>query len=288
MSQPAMSSVTDLQKRLMSEVVAYIRDEGLCAGDTLNQLALAQKFGVSRTPLRAALQHLAAIGALKMQDKAVLVVDPSAVPETLKDPIEELVASISRLRHTSGIGMEVTENDLMRRLNASRGQVVAALRRMAALGLVVRKAGFGWKFEPPESRESRHEGYRLRLLIEPAALLEPKFRLEQNWLSAMQDRHRRFLDQPWRAELAIPFFETNAEFHLGLTEASGNRYFVQAIRQQIGLRRLRNYSWTVPVDRVARSGRDHLAVIEALLAGDRPEAARRMEAHISGTMAEYP
>lgn len=281
------SPPTDLQKRLMRSIVDYIRQSGLGSGDPLNQLLLAQRLGVSRTPIRAALQHLDTLGIVRVGD-GVHVVDPDLLSEAkLSDPVEEIITAISRDRHKDKIGIDVTENDLMRRYGASRAQIMAALRRMAALGMVARKPGFGWRFEPTETREARMEGYRIRLLVEPAMLIEPSFLCDSDKLREIRNRHREFLDRAWRADLAVEFFEANAEFHLTLAKFSNNRYFVQVINQQIGLRRLRNYSWSAPPTRVTQSTTDHIAVMDALLEGDQAKASNLLRHHIATTMDSY-
>lgn len=271
----------------MRSIVDYIRQSGLESGDPLNQLLLAERFGVSRTPIRAALQHLDTLGVVRVGD-GVHVADPDKLPEAdLADPVEELISAVSRDRHKDKIGIDITENDLMRRYEASRARVMAALRRMTSLGMVARKPGFGWRFEPTETREARLEGYRIRLLVEPAMLLEPSFVCDTDSLREIRNRHTNFLDWDWRDEMAVEFFEANAEFHLTLARFSNNRYLVQVVNQQIGLRRLRNYSWSEPSDRVARSTTEHIAVIDALLAGDAPTASRLLRQHIATTMEIY-
>lgn len=280
-------ALTDLQKRLIRSISDHIRDEGMAPGSAINQLALAEQLGVSRTPIRAALQHLQELGAVSI-DGGVHVADPAKLPSSeMSDPVEDLVFAISRDRHSGDLGSEVTENDLMRRYSASRGQVIAALRRMGTLGLVSRKAGFGWRFEPLETKEAQIEGYRLRLLVEPASFLEPGFAPDRAWLEDIRKRHNQVLGRKWRDEFAVPLFDMNAEFHQTLAEASNNRYFAQVVRQQIELRRLRNYSWRVPSSQAAQSSREHLIVLDALLDEDRLAASQGMAEHIRQTMAKF-
>ncbi len=48
--------------RLYAAIVDQIIDGGLRPGDALNEVALAERFGVSRTPVREAVQRLAMVG----------------------------------------------------------------------------------------------------------------------------------------------------------------------------------------------------------------------------------
>ncbi len=164
----------------------------------------------------------------------------------------------------------------MRRYDCQRSEVVAALRRLADLGIALRKPGFGWRFiGAADTTDARAASYRFRLALEPAALMEPGYAADPAWLAEMRAAHERVLRRRWQAADAVPFFEMNAAFHLGLVTFSGNRFFIQATEQQNGLRRLRNYSWRLGPERAAISCRDHLDIIAALEAATRrwPRAA---------------
>lgn len=279
---------TPLQRRLMRAIRDHVREARLGPGDTLSQLGLAERFGVSRSPVRAALSRLEALGVVEIADGTVRLTDPARFPELGPveggDPVEGLMAAIARSRHEGRLGRDVSESDLMRRLSRPRGEVVEALRRMAALGLVRRKPGFGWRFEEEPDRAARRESYRFRMIVEPAALREPGYAADRAWLVEARARHRRFAEAAPGPDQAIAFFELNAAFHRQLVAFSGNRFLIAAIDQQNSLRRLRNYSWRLDDDRVAESCADHIGVLDALIEGDTEGAARALHAHIESTM----
>jgi DNA-binding GntR family transcriptional regulator len=280
-----------LQRRLAAEIATLVRDEGMAAGASLNQLALAERFGVSRTPVRAALTLLAESGLIRFNPRGVEVANPqAALPAAAlgvaddDDPIETLIGAIARDRHHGQLPEDVTEADLMRRYGESRPSIVAALRRLAALGLVARKAGFGWRFlAGAETAQEKAAAYRFRLAIEPAALLEPGYAADPAWLDRMRRQHERYLRGAWRDQQAVAFFEMNAAFHQGLVAFSGNRFFIQATEQQNSLRRLRNYSWRLGPERVRISCEEHITVLDAVARADMAAAAAAMERHLSGT-----
>jgi len=288
----ATSTETQLQRQLMHAIAAHVRDTGLRPGDRLSLLALARRFGVSRSPVRAALARLSELGVVDQSDGQARVVDPDAAPDLAAspasvhspDPTEALMAAIARDHQEGRIGAEVSESDLMRRLGHGRAEIVAALRRMADLGLVQRKPGFGWRFADQMDPAARRESYRFRLILEPAALMEPGYCPDPAWLRDCRDRHRRYRDQRWQPDHAIGFFEMNAEFHRQLVAYAGNRWTLHAIEQQNSLRRLRNWSWRLDDERVRDSCIEHLAVLEALLAGDTGAAAEALRRHIQSTM----
>ena len=96
----------------------------------------------------------------------------------------------------------------------------------------------------------------------------------------MRRQHSAFLTRPWEDSLSVAFFETNAAFHEGLALASGNRFFVDAIRRLNRLRRLANYDWAYGPKRVEISCLEHLGILAALEAGDREGAAELMRKHL--------
>jgi DNA-binding GntR family transcriptional regulator len=287
MAAPAADTATTLQRELAWRIAGALRSGGAKPGDPVNQLALAKAFGVSRTPVRAALELLAETGFVRLGSRGVLVADPTAAvapPGEDEGSAPALIARLARDRHIGALAADVTEADLIRRYGASRAVLLEALRRLSNLGMVMRKPGFGWRFlVSSETRAEKQAAYRFRLAIEPAALLEPGFKADPRWIARMRADHRRYLALPWRDDMAVPFFEMNAAFHLGLVGFSGNRFFIQATEQQISLRRLRNYSWRIGEERVRVSCQDHLAILDALGAGDAGLASARMRQHLLDT-----
>jgi DNA-binding GntR family transcriptional regulator len=170
----------------------------------------------------------------------------------------------------------------MRRYGMGRTRLVQALVDLAELGMIERNAGHGWRFLPAiDNAEARAASYRFRLLIEPAALVEPGFAPAPRWIAEMQARHRAALAADWGPSSAVAFYEMNAAFHEGLVAASGNRFMLMAIQQQNRLRRLLNYDWPYGRERVIVSCREHLAILAALAAGARARAAKLLRDHLS-------
>ena len=73
----------------------------------------------------------------------------------------------------------VTVGGLVRRYDADRKTVLKALRKLSEDNLVERAPGQSWLFRPvPDGPDALAESYEFRLLLEPAALLTPGFRLD--------------------------------------------------------------------------------------------------------------
>ncbi|MGO4283308.1 GntR family transcriptional regulator [Bosea sp. TAB14] len=279
-----MTTPTRLQQEIAERILQMMRDDGLGAGARLNENGTAQRLGVSRTPVRAALDHLARQGVVRrLANKGIEVVAlPDATASVL--PPELIDLAMVRLAHERENGLlpdEVSELEVMRRYELGRPEAQKLLARLADLDMVERKPGYGWRFlHEPRDRRLRDESYRFRMVIEPMCMLEPDFRLEAGWIGEMRARHLEYLRSPWRESSSIAFYEMNAAFHEDLAAATGNRYFHSAVRRQNQLRRLSNYDWGLGFERVQVNCTEHLAMLDHLEAGENEVASALMRSHL--------
>jgi DNA-binding GntR family transcriptional regulator len=270
---------------LADRISALIHEQGLAAGARLNENQLAEQLGVSRTPVRAALEHLAGRGFVARQrhrgvELVALPPRPRAPPAPAEDG-DALLLRIARDRQRGRLADDVSENELMERYALGRPALRQALERLAEMGVVERKLGYGWRFATdPWDAAARHESYRFRITVEPAAIREPGFRLAPSWIGQMRAGHERFLTARWTEASSIAFFEMNAAFHEGIAAGSGNRFFVLAIQRQNRLRRLSNYDWKHGRERVEVNCREHLEILARIDAGDHELAALLMHRHL--------
>ncbi|MBX9907502.1 MAG: GntR family transcriptional regulator [Beijerinckiaceae bacterium] len=288
-SEKIGDSPTRLQQDLLGQIIGLIHQDGLRPGARLNENRLAQRLGVSRTPIRAALEHLAGGGYVERQpnrgmELLALPPEPDAA-EPAEGGEDDLIVRIAHDRGRDLLPLDISETELMRIYGASRQIVRAALERLADLDIVERKAGYGWRFlDTLQDRSARLESYRFRMLIETAAIVEPGFTLRPDWAEVMRRDHEMALAAAlagqWGPSSSVGFFEMNAAFHEGIGDASGNRYLAAAIRRQNRLRRLSNYDWTHGVARVVVNCREHLEILERLEARDHQVAAALMRRHL--------
>lgn len=289
----AAAGAPPLHRSLARDILRGLRARGALPGERLSRLALAKELGVSRTPVAGAVALLEALGVVETEGRAVRLRDAGLDPERLAPAAEDggeavaaLVVAMARDRRSGELPGEVSERLLQARYGAGRAVVAAALRRLAEVGAATRNRGHGWSFGPGyASAEDRAASYRFRMMVEPAGLLEPGFALPRGWAARTRAMHEAFLGRAWRKTDPVAFFETNAAFHRGLAEASGNRFLVQAVEQQNQLRRFANYDWRRGVERVRVFAAEHLGILDALEAGHREEAAERMHRHLAGTAA---
>jgi DNA-binding GntR family transcriptional regulator len=280
------SASTRLQSELQSDILNVIRVDLLAPGTRLGEVALAARLRVSRTPVRAALNHLAHRGLVRRGERGgYFVVEAAPVlhktPRPRPTHADRLFLAIACDRRAGKLAEDVSEGDLMRRYDVTRATVLQVLLRLSEVAAVQRKPGHGWCFLPTISDpEARAESYRFRQIIEPAALLEKGYRLAPAWIAEMRQKHREMLATPWSETISIALYEMNAQFHEGLVAGSHNRFLLLALQQQNRLRRFGNYDWTFGHERVVVSCREHLEILDRLDTGDQQGAVALMRQHL--------
>lgn len=286
---PDRPEPSKLQRKLASQIAQYVRDNQLGEGDQLTELGLAEALNVSRTPVRAALEHLAALGVVAPAGPRRgfhVTASPHQLDELTQetsqsDEEEGLYMRIAADYVASRLPEQFSEADMMRQYGVSRGALVRVLQRMSSERVIERNPGYGWRFAPLlRSMESHDESYRFRMVVEPAAILEASFALDPALAGRIRREHEAILATPPGQLSIVNFFEVNAGFHEFLAACSGNHFLLQAVQLQNQLRRFLSYSWTYGQDRVAASCHEHMAILDALEAGDREWAAALMRRHL--------
>lgn len=281
-----MIQPNQLALELSGKVVQFCRDRQLRAGDRLAERKLAEAFGVSRSPIRAALRVLEERSIVRRQQRAhVLAVDASDLGDlSLEVPpaaAEELYVRILRDRFADRLPEQVSEADLLRDYGTTRSTLVKTLMRLNHDGHVSRSAGRGWIFhETLGTVEAYRASYEFRLAIEPAALSSPNYRVEKARAQALLDRHLEFLRSGPETISAAQWFALDAELHEMLASFSGNEFFLQGIQIQNRLRRVVEIESFYANERVKDSFEEHIAILEALLKDDRTWAATLLTRHL--------
>lgn len=277
-----------LQIDLARRIFERIRDLGWGVGARVSVPELARAFGVSRSPVSAALDLLVERGVLKPLETRGLQVacDLTAIdPESILpvSPQETLYRRMMRERARGQLPQEVSEAELMPRYDASRGLVRKLLLRFAAEGLAQRLPGHGWRFvDTLVGEDAYRESYEFRMVVECAALRSPRFHAEPLKLSPIRSAHERVLTDGGRTTSGDEWFRINASFHEGLAACSGNRFLTESVRQQNNLRRMQESAGfeELPAERIEQSCREHLAILDAVEAGDIEWAEALLRQHL--------
>jgi DNA-binding GntR family transcriptional regulator len=278
-----------LQSDLAARILRMLRDQGAGQGHRLVENSLCDAFNVSRTPIRGALRLLEEQGALEYRTnrgyvlKRPIVTAPEVEAGRLIDEEDQqLFVAVARARNEGRLPDRCSQQEIVRVLDAKATSVARVLRQLAELGLVERKPGNGWSFALPiNSGRARLESYAFRAVLEPAGLIAPTFALDHDWMETSRARQLAFRKRKWRDALAMEFFEMNADFHEQLARCSGNRYMLDAVQRQNRLRSFLNIHWVNGPQRVTDSIDEHLAILDALAAGQNRQASALLRDHLA-------
>lgn len=284
-----------ISEQLASSIERWIAEEQLAVGTPLPERAVADRFRVSRTPVRDALARLAEQGTIALRPeggyavKAHIELPPLLpLPDSLvSDSDEEIYLQIADDHLTGQLPARNTENELMRRYVLTRPRLSAVLRRIANEGWVERLPGKGWEFMPVLTSGSAYDqGYRLRILLEPAALLEPSWRLDEAALRKCRAEQQALVDGAVEWASPAQLFDANARMHEVIASFSGNVFICDALKRLNRLRRLIEYRKVVDRQGTASRCKEHLTLIDLLLSGQREAAADFMRLHLRDAARE--
>jgi len=285
--QPA--GLSSLQAEIAHKIVGMIDAGRWEVGDRLSDTQLARELGVSRSPVRQALQSFEGSGLVSSAENRGFVLARAIQPDDdLKvaipaSDLETLYHAIMAARASGEIGEEVSETELVERFSATRGAVRRTLMRMATDGLVDRRRGHGWQFaEALVTDRAVDESYEFRLIVECGALLVPGYRPDPAQLAALRREQTELAARPIRQIERSDWFNANAKFHEIIVAWSGNRFLAQGVRRQNNLRRMTEFSDFSHLSerRLREACADHLAILEEIAKGDYNFASVLLGRHI--------
>ncbi|MDM0084974.1 GntR family transcriptional regulator [Variovorax sp. J31P179] len=280
--------LTSLQQRVAREIVALVRRDNRAAGDHLPEIQLAQHIGTSRSPIQAALRHLAQLGVLQQDANrgfflSVDAKDWDGSVASLLSTDDPLYLRIADDRQSDRLPDEVTEADLMRRYGVARSTLRKVLSRISEEGWIEQSMGHGWRFlSMIDSPDAYEESYLFRQSIEPGAILGPSFMFVPAELKQIRREQQRIVDGGFQTMTPIELFEANSHFHETIAEWGHNRFVLQSIRRINQLRRLVEYRQASKRTPRHTQASEHLAILDAIERQDFMQAANLMRAHLNG------
>lgn len=278
----------NLTTSIATRLVDLMRRGGLEEGAHVTEQWAADALEVSRTPVRKAMLFLAEVGILdRIPNRGFFLArDASALarPDLAEGEGVEQAAYFEIADDYVGgrFTGSFTAADISRRYRLTPRQADRVLSRMEAEDLVRRKAGGrGWEFQHVMATVDAHDqSYRFRMIIEPAALLEPGFSVDTDAFA----RHRRQQEALLHGDILLlpraELFQVNASFHEMLVGCSGNQFLLDAVRRQNRLRRLIEYRHQIDRSRLANQAREHLRLLDLVENGDFKEASAFLGAHL--------
>jgi DNA-binding GntR family transcriptional regulator len=282
-------------KSIATEIVKLIHADGLEMGRHLPAQEIADRLRVSRSPVNNALAFLREQGLLSHErNRGFFLAKP--VASHLSETVEALGLSESNVvtsayfkiaddRLKGLLPGEFSEQMIRTRYRLTTTQLNTVLARIGQEGWAERKPGNGWKFSNMlTTPDSLLQSYRLRLALEPAALLEPGYRLDTKVLERCRAAELHLLDGGIETDTADQLHERGVQFHESLVEASGNPFFIETIKRANRVRRLLSYRSMEHRDRYPEHCRQHLRILALLKVERNEEASEALRAHLLHTL----
>lgn len=287
--QPVRTS--ELSKKISNRLLHDIVTGTLEGGQHISAQQVADRYGVSRTPVREALVSLEGQDVLIRQENRGYFV-ATKLPATIKNKLNETDPQVSEDYQiladdwlTNEIPEEVTEQFLRQRYGWTKAKVGDLLIRAAREGWAERKEGYGWRFLPvAKTPEAFDEIYRFRMAIEPAAMLEPSFELDRKVLDEQRRIQQGMLDVDLDSAHSESLLENGSLFHEEIIKLSRNPFFLLALQRVNRMRRLMEYRAEVNRERLIEQCTEHLEILTLLEGGEIVDASYLMRQHLSGAL----
>jgi len=277
---------------LANQILDIVRNARLEAGHHLREQWLGDRLGVSRTPIRAALDLLAERGAVETRkNQGFFLVQSFDALQRLQVEVpssaeQSLYKQLVRDRLAGKLPGSVTQSEIAKRYDVDRGVLMRALSRLAEDNLVARNKGHGWRFLPTLATDvALRNSYEFRLAIEPAGILLDSFRPNPAVIERCRLQHMVLLSNPDLGSVdSAQLFETDVAFHEALALASGNRiltYLFEAMASPLQesfylTRRGHELRGHTPEHTIAA----HQAILKFVRQGDAHGAAEAMRTHL--------
>jgi len=286
----ATNSAKPLRQRhveLAQRVVEAAINAGIGSGDRMPEQLLAQQCNVSRTPIRRALQLLA--------EQGIATVDPDG-GYRMSDNAGTLANQIDNLPHTEEeqlfnailddlaarrIPTSQTLATLQRRYDASRLTVQNTLQRLLEEQFVERAAGQRWLFKPMVvGSEATAQSFEFRILMEPAALLTPGFKVDPLALAGIRLSLENLAHADEKKFDAAVAERVDFEFHLLIARSCGNPFFQDTLLNHHQRRRNVSSGGGTNIYKLRQSVRELLNIVEQIERQQFELAADLLRAHL--------
>lgn len=287
---------TDTQ--IVSQIIQFVHQEQLPVGTHLRAQMLADQLRVSRSPINGALGQLEQMGLLRRErNRGFFIAQSFELPaqklaqsgvDARSDAPSRLYFQLAEDRLSGKLEDEVSEALLRARYDVTASQLQVVLGRIAQEGWIEKKPGYGWVFSQMlTTPDSLLQSYRLRLALEPAALLEPNFRLDGKVLERCRAAEHHLLSGGIESDSADQLHNRGVRFHESLVEASGNAFFIDTIRRVNRVRRLLSYRSMRDRKRYREHCLQHLEILHLLEHERNEEASLSLREHLKTTLDNH-
>lgn len=276
-----------LVRKIAAEIVELIHSGVLSRDQHLSAQKLALRFGVSRSPIRGALEWLEEQGyVVQKSNRGYFVAEnidtARAQPVVQDEPSAYLEFANDWL--TERIPENVSEQFVLHRYKLTKAQSTDILNRATLEGWAERRQGYGWRLLPvARTNEALEKIYRFRAVIEPAALLEPSYIVDPKIIERQRENMDLFLSGDLEHLSSDRILYLGAGFHEDIALMSGNPFFHQALIRVNKMRLLMEYKTLPDRTQVKRQWLEHRGILDLVERGDMMGASFAMRQHLTHT-----
>jgi DNA-binding GntR family transcriptional regulator len=274
------------------KILHFLQESHADLGTHLSAQKLANQFKLSRSPITEGLAQLHTQGWLKREHnrgyflaKKLPVQKITQKKSAASNRLDQIYLTIADDRLRGRLANTVSEASLREAYQLSHAELQKLLTRMVSEGWLEKKPGYGWTFSNMlTTPESLQQSYRLRLALEPAALLEPGYHLAPDVLAACKAAEQALLDGGITSATAEQLHERGVRFHESLVGASNNPFFIEPLKRVNRVRRLLSYRSTQNRDRFEEHAKQHLQILNLLEQGKNAAASVALKKHLERTL----
>lgn len=276
---------------IIPRLLELLTQEQYSVGAHLAAQKIADRLNVSRSPVNDALQSLCETGLLvRMKNRGYFVAqDPASYGLGVEAPIPDLLGqtyfALADDLLMGKLPMTASEVALKARYQLTGAQLQTLLTRISNEGWVNRKPGYGWEFSSMMTTpDSLLQSYRMRLALEPAALLEPGYHLDRAIIERCRAVELDLINGGINTASADHLHDRGVRFHEALVEASGNSFFIDTIKRVNKVRRLLSYRSMKNRARYVEHCEQHLEILSLLERGETQQASNALRDHLQATL----
>lgn len=302
-SGPANGAQTSpsLQERTFFQLRDMIAGGQIRPGERLLEAEVVRAFGISRSPVRQALERLCEAGLVEAlagrgyrvpgaapPDAGLAVLDPVdlSAPRQWERMYEEVEQELF-VRTLFG-SVRLNELRLADHFGVSRTVTRDLLARMHGVGLVAKDNAGHWIAEKM-TPDRIHHLYELRCLLEPAALRQAAPRVPAPELARM--RARIVATRAGDPIDSTRFDAVETDLHITLLGFCPNAEILRALRRTHLLFGPTRYLFDpflgIPIHLIVAALDEHLAIIDLVRDGEAKLAAQALEAHLRSAVERW-
>ncbi len=276
-----------LHVRLADAIVGWLGQEGAEPGRHVTQIELCQRFQVSKTPVRAALQELRRRGLMELlPERGAFLIQALDNEASLADaPIVRndvtcLVQAMAQAHRLGALPARFSFAYVANQFSVSKTIAKDVCEKLEKLGLaaIAKRCTLG---NADAVKQVMMQSVAFRRLLEPALLESALNRVPAAWIVQKMARYQAIRKTSWMSVSMNDFNALNVQFHMQLAAFAGNPHATLAMRDQMLIQSFADHAGhnSPSQAHILISIYEHMEILGYLQKGD-PAAARCLRDHL--------